>query len=87
MHIHQQWDLQNSSVCEEGAAVGHACSNYSNEFEEGQVSRMRNAARAAKITTGKDPHPKQVLYGERALDMVFGFPLEVVRAFDMAKFL
>ena len=112
MHIHQQWDLQTAaaisclsngadgvwaSVCEEGAAVGHACSSITvmnlvrlgnkKVLKKFNCVEMRNAARAVtKITTGKDPHPKQVLYGERALDMVFGFPLEVVRAFDMAKF-
>ena len=112
MHVHQQWDLQTAaalkclengadgvwaSVCEEGAAVGHACSSITvmnlvrlgnkKVLKKFNCVEMRNAARAVtKITTGKDPHPKQVLYGERALDMVFGFPLEVVRAFDMSKF-
>lgn len=31
------------------------------------------AIRITEITTGKPPHPKQVVYGERALDLVFGF--------------
>ena len=112
MHIHEQWDLQTAatlnclssgadgvwaSVCEEGAAVGHACSSIvamnlvrlgnRKVLKKYNCVEMRNAARmVTKITTGKDPHPKQVLYGERALDMVFGFPLQVVREFDMAKF-
>ena len=112
MHIHEQWDLQTAaslsclsngadgvwaSVCEEGAAVGHACSSIvamnlvrlgnKKVLKKYNCVEMRNAARkVTKITTGKNPHPKQVLYGERALDMVFGFPLQVVREFDMAKF-
>ena len=112
VHVHQQWDLQTASVlgclsngadgvwasiCEEGAAVGHACSSVTvmnlvrlgnkKVLEKFNCVEMRNAARAVtKITTGMDPHPKQVLYGDRALDMVFGFPLQFVREFDMAKF-
>ena len=112
IHVHQQWDLQTASaldclsngadgvwasICEEGAAVGHACSSVTvmNMVRLGNKKvlknfnclEMRNAARAVtKVTTGMDPHPKQVLYGDRALDMVFGFPLQFVREFDMAKF-
>ena len=112
MHIHEQWDLQTAatlsclehgadgvwaSLCEEGAAVGHASSSVTtmnlvrlgNEkvLEKYNVEEMREAARKiTKITTGRDPSPRQVLYGERALDAVFGFPLQVVRGFDMNKF-
>ena len=112
VHVHQQWDLQTASaldclsngadgvwasVCEEGAAVGHACSSVTvmnlvrlgnkKVLEKFNCLEMRNAARAVtKVTTGMDPPPKQVLYGDRALDMVFGFPLQFVREFDMAKF-
>ena len=112
IHVHEQWDLQTAatlnclsngadgvwaSVCEEGAAVGHACSlivamnlvrlGNKKVLKKYNCVEMRNAARkVTKITTGKDPHPKQVLYGERALDMVFGFPVQVAREFDMAKF-
>ena len=112
IHVHQQWDLQTASaldclsngadgvwasICEEGAAVGHACSSVTvmnlvrlgNEkvLKNFNCLEMRNAARAVtKVTTGMDPNPKQVLYGDRALDMVFGFPLQFVREFDMAKF-
>ena len=112
VHVHQQWDLQTASaldclsngadgvwasICEEGAAVGHACSSVTvmnlvrlgnkKVVEKFNCLEMRNAARAVtKVTTGMDPHPKQVLYGDRALDMVFGFPLQFVREFDMAKF-
>ena len=112
IHVHQQWDLQTASaldclsngaggvwasICEEGAAAGHACSSVTvmnlvrlgNEkvLKNFNCLEMRSAARAVtKVTTGMDPHPKQVLYGDRALDMVFGFPLQFVREFDMAKF-
>ena len=86
-----------ASICEEGAAVGHACSSVTvmnlvrlgnkKVLKNFNCLEMRNAARAVtKVTTGMDPHPKQVLYGDRALDMVFGFPLQLVREFDMAKF-
>ena len=49
---------------------------------------LRNAAiEITKITTGKPPHPKQVLYGERAIDMVFGAgAMGGGDCFDMAKF-
>ena len=112
MHIHEQWDLQTAatlsclehgadgvwaSLCEEGAAVGHASSSVTTMnlvrlgnkkvLERYNVEEMREAARKiTKITTGQNPSPRQVLYGERALDAVFGFPLEVVRAFDINKF-
>ena len=111
-HVHQQWDLQTAAVlnclsagadgvwaslCEEGAAVGHACSSVTlmnlvrlgntKVLEKYDCINLRSAAiNVTKITTGKKPHPKQVLYGERALDMIFDFPFGVVRAFDMAAF-
>ena len=35
---------------------------------------LRNAAiEVTKITTGKEPHPKKPIYGERALDISFDF--------------
>ena len=97
-HIHQKWDLQMAStldclsagadgvwasLCEEGAAVGHACSSVTlmnlvrlgNEkvLKTYNCKEFRKAAiEVTRITTGKAPHPKQVLYGERALDLVFG---------------
>ena len=111
-HVHQQWDLQTActlqalengangvwaSLCEEGAAVGHASSTVTTMnlvrlgntkvLERYNVVEMREAAReVTKITTTHYPHARQVLYGNRALDMVFGFPVHVVRSFDLAKF-
>jgi hypothetical protein len=86
-----------ASLCEEGAVVGHACSSVTimnlvrlgnkKVLEKYDCHHLRTAARkVTKITTGKDPAPKQVLYGDRAIDMVFGLPLGVARTFDVAKF-
>ena len=110
VHIHQKWDLQTASqldclsagadgvwasLCEEGAAVGHACSSVTmmnlvrlgNQkiLKKYNCTEIRKAAMAiTKITTGKDPHPKQVIYGERAIDLVFGFLGS--GDFDLAEF-
>ena len=73
-----------ASVTEEGAAMGHACSSITlmnlirmgnkKVLEQYNCTYLRKAAReVTKITTGNDPHPKQVVYGERALDMSFDF--------------
>ena len=98
VHIHQKWDLQTASqldclsagadgvwasLCEEGAAVGHACSSVTlmnlvrlgnkKVLETYSCKEVRKAAIAVtKFTTGKPPHPRQVVYGERALDLAFG---------------
>ena len=110
IHIHQKWDLQTASaldclsagadgvwasLCEEGAAMGHACSSVTmlnlirmgnkKILEKYNCVQLRNAARAiTEITTGKPPHPKQCVYGDRAVDLVFGFL--GIGKFDMAKF-
>ena len=110
VHIHQKWDLQTAaqldclnggadgvwaSLCEEGAAMGHACSSVTmmnlirlgntKILEKYNCLQLRNAAKeVTRITTGKPPHPKQVLYGERATDLVFGFL--GVGDFDLAEF-
>ncbi|XP_064402058.1 uncharacterized protein LOC135347879 [Halichondria panicea] len=73
-----------ASVAEEGAAMGHACSSITlmnlirmgnkKVLERYNCTYLRKAAIAiTSITTGNDPHPKQVVYGERALDMSFDF--------------
>ena len=110
VHIHEKWGLQTASqldclgagadgvwasLCEEGAAMGHACSSVTlmnlvrlgnkKVLEKYNCSAVRNAAKEiTKITTGKDPHPKQVVYGERAIDLVLG--CMGVGDFDLAKF-
>ena len=99
VHIHQKWDLQTASqldclsagadgvwasLCEEGAAMGHACSSVTlmnlirlgnkKVLETYNCTEVRKAAiKVTNLTTGKPPHPKQVIYGSRALDLVFGF--------------
>ena len=97
VHIHKKWEFAEvsqleclasgadgvwASVCEEGAALGHACSIISimnlvrmgnkKVLEKYNCTHLRQAAiNITKITTGKPPHPKQPVYGERALDIVF----------------
>ncbi|XP_065885270.1 uncharacterized protein [Dysidea avara] len=112
VHIHQKWDLQTAgqldclsagadgiwcSLCEEGAAMGHACSSITmmnlirlgnkKVSEKYNSVHIRNAAiEVTKITTGRLPHPKQVLYGERAVDLVFGEGAMGAGLFDLAEF-
>ena len=73
-----------ASLAEEGAAMGHACSSITltnlirmgnkKVLERYNCTYLRKAAIAVtNITTGDDPHPKQVVYGERALDISFDF--------------
>ena len=97
VHIHKKWEMAEvaqleclacgadgvwASVCEEGAALGHACSviTIMNLIRMGNTkvlakyncTHLREAAiRVTEITTGQPPHPKQTIYGERALDVVF----------------
>jgi hypothetical protein len=49
---------------------------------------MREAPiNVTKITTGKMPHPKQTVYGEQALDLVFDMGgMAGGGEFDLAKF-
>lgn len=116
-HIHKKWcfgevtqlDCLSSgadgvwaSVCEEGAALGHACSTISimnlirmgNEkvTEKYNCTYLREAAiNVTKITTSQPPYPTQPVYGDRALDIAFNFSgIAGGRLekdeFDMAKF-
>ena len=84
-----------ASLCMEGAAMGHACSTVTmmnlvrmgNQkiLEKYNCTELRNAAiEVTKLTTGKEPDPKQCVYGERAADLVFGFL--GIGNFDLAKF-
>ena len=72
-----------AGLCEEGASMGHACSTVTmmnlvrmgnkKVLEKFNCTELRKAAQnVTKITTGLPPHPKQIVYGSRALDMVFG---------------
>ena len=97
VHIHKKWALAEmtkleglvngangiwESVCEEGSALGHACSTVTmmNLVRMGNTkvqkryncTRLREvASNVTKITTGMSPHPTQIIYGERALDLTF----------------
>lgn len=91
-----------ASVAQEGAYLGHACSSVTllnlirmgnkKVLKDYNCTYLRKAAIAVtKITTGKDPHPKQVVYGDRALDFTFDFGgiaggQLAKREFDMAEF-
>ena len=107
VHIHQKWELQTAaqldclsagadgvwaSLCDEGAALGHACSSVTmmnlirmgNEKVQKKYNckHLRSAAyEITKLTTGQEPHPKQPVYGARACDLVLG-----VGGFDVADF-
>ena len=82
IHIHKKWDLQTpsqldclssgadgvwASLCEEGAAMGHACSSVTlmnlirlgntKVLEKHNCTHLRNAAKTiTKITTGEKIH-------------------------------
>lgn len=71
-----------ASVSEEGAALGQACSTITimnliclgnkKVLKNYNCTNLRDAAiRVTEITTGRPPHPKRPIYGERALDIVF----------------
>ena len=64
--------------------MGHASSSFvlmnlvrlgnQRVLETYNCKEFRKAAiEVTRLTTGKAPHPKQVVYGERAVDLVFGF--------------
>ena len=98
-HVHKRWGIGDTvqleclingangvwaSLCEEGAAMGHACSTITlmNLIRMGNkkvlkmynCTYLRTAARnITQITTGRDPHQQQVVYGDRALDLSFDF--------------
>ena len=117
VHVHKKWGHAETvqlkclmkgadgiwaSVCEEGAAMGHACSTVTlmNLVRMGNKEVLKNynctylrtaARKITTFTTGKDAHSKQVIYGERALDVAFNFggiaSGKVSKdEFDMAKF-
>ena len=71
-----------ASVAEEGAAMGHACSTITlmnlirmgNKIvqEKYNCTYLRTAAtNVTQLTIGMPPAPKQLIYGGRALDLVF----------------
>ncbi|XP_074660428.1 uncharacterized protein LOC141912902 [Tubulanus polymorphus] len=83
-----------ASVCCEGASMGAAssCVTITNLIRLGNkkvlkrynCSYLRQAARnVTKITTEKEPHGRQIIYGKRALEFVYSLDKG---DFDMAKF-
>ena len=88
-----------ASLIKEGAAIGHASScvtimnlvrlGNKKVLQQFNCTYLRKAAQEiTRITTGIEPHSTQVVYGERALDMVLGIPnfLPEDQEFDVAKF-
>jgi len=90
-----------AGVCLEGAGMGHAdtCTALLNLIRLGNKKVLKQynckylrqaAINVTKIVTGRNPNPKQPIYGERALDLVFGFIFSDPTAqggFNMAEFL
>jgi len=81
----------------EGAAMGAAGSTVTilnlirlgntKVQERWNCSYMREAAiNITRLSTGKDPHPKQPVYGARSLDLVFGLGDASVTKFNFADF-
>ena len=91
-----------ASMCSEGAALGHACSSITlmnlirlgnkKVLKRYNCTELRRAAmKVTEITSGRAPHPKQPVYGERALDLAFDFGgisggRQGKTDFDLAKF-
>lgn len=94
-----------AGLCGEGAGIGHVDSTTTiiNLIKMGNTKvldkfnckYLREAAiNITKITSGAPPNPKQPVYGERSLDMLFGGTFAALidgrdnyEGFDMAEFL
>ena len=70
-----------ASVCAEGATMGHtsSCSTVvhlarlgnKRVLQKFNCQYLRQAAiNVTRLTTGREPHAKQLIYGKRALDLV-----------------
>ena len=88
-----------ASLIIQGASMGHSCSTVTllnlirlgnkKVLKQYNCTALREAAQeVCRITTGAEPYPLQVVYGERALDMVFGMPnfAPNKKEFSMATF-
>lgn len=87
-----------ASMIIQGAAMGAASSTVTlmnmvrlgnkKVLKKFNCTALREAAQeVCRVTTGYEANPLQVVYGERALDMVFGMPTKPgINEFDMAKF-
>jgi len=128
VHVHKQWGLGDAvvldalalgadgiwcSLCEEGAAMGHACSavtlanlarlGNAKVAKKYHTAKLGNAARiVTRATTGRGPDMRQIVYGPRAIEVVFDFggiaggqvvdtnndgKLDKIDKFDLAEFL
>ena len=88
-----------ASLIIEGASMGHSCSSVmlmnlvrlgnKKVLEQYDCTKLREVPQEiTRITTGFEPYDRQVVYGERALDMVFGMPnfTPSKKEFSMAAF-
>ena len=86
-----------AGVCEEGASLGHASSTMTlmnlirmgnkKVLQKYNCTYLRKAAiNVTEITTGKPPHFRELIYGERALDLWLPGEENAVREFDLAEF-
>ena len=88
-----------ASLIIEGASMGHSCSSVTlmnlirmgnkKVLDQYNCTALRKAAQeVTRITTGREAYDRQVVYGERALDMVFGMPnfTPSKKEFSMADF-
>ena len=86
-----------AGVCEEGASVGHASSTVTllnlirmgnkKVLEKYNCHYLRQAAiKVTEITTGKPPHFRELIYGERALDLWLPGDATAVKEFNLAGF-
>ena len=86
-----------AGVCEEGAAMGHASSTLTlmnlirmgnkKVLKKYNCTYLRKAAiKVTEISTGKPPHYRELIYGERALDLWLPGEENAVREFNLAEF-
>ena len=86
-----------AGVCKEGASVGHASSTMTlmNLIRMGNTKVLKKynctylrkaAIKVTEITTGKPPHYRELVYGERALGLWLPGEENSVREFDLAEF-
>ena len=86
-----------AGVCEEGASVGHASSivtimnlvRMGNEkvLTKYSCQYLRKAAiKVTELTTGRPPHFRELIYGERALDLWIPEDSASAQKFDLAGF-
>mmetsp|Transcript_92511 Transcript_92511/g.299066 ORF Transcript_92511/g.299066 Transcript_92511/m.299066 type:complete len:660 (-) Transcript_92511:473-2452(-) len=99
IHVHRMWGMADAvniealaagadgvfaGVCEEGAAMGHACTavalanlarlGNTDVVQRFHLSKIAEAARlVTRLTTHQPVNQRQIVYGSRAVEAVFGF--------------